>query len=251
MRRIKRKRIKKCVQSSKRQFECGCGKIYKSADALHIHKKHKHSGKEYKCNICNSVLSTPGSLKMHTSLHLGQKEFVCKVCGKEFLYNTSLTDHMRIHTGDVIKCEWPDCDRVFYRRTHMKDHFMSAHREPSFSCKKCSNVYRRKSALTVHMKECGVFKPPVRRLCDNCGSAFRTMGELKQHMQMHQSPSHICNVCGKLFHWRSSLRHHLKAHQKKTVEVAKECDDPEECDDTKECDDPEECDDTKECNDTT
>jgi uncharacterized Zn-finger protein len=57
--------------------------------------------KHFKCEICNSVLTTKGSLERHSlSVHEGKKPFRCHVCGKSFSEQKKFKEHYTIiHEG--------------------------------------------------------------------------------------------------------------------------------------------------------
>ena len=55
---------------------------------------------EYKCEVCERVLSSASHLKRHWKVHSVMRDSVCSKCGKVFPTERSLSGHMLIHTSD-------------------------------------------------------------------------------------------------------------------------------------------------------
>src|SRR4029434_4271111 len=54
---------------------------------------------EYKCEVCERVLSSASHLKRHWKIHSVMRDSVCSKCGKVFPTERSLSGHMLIHTS--------------------------------------------------------------------------------------------------------------------------------------------------------
>lgn len=50
------------------------------------------------------------------------------------------------------------------------------------------------------------------QLCVLCGKAFKTKGNLKQHMISHDESTQLCTLCGKVFKAKRNLKVHMISH---------------------------------------
>ena len=67
-----------------------CGKCFKRASSLKVHKLTHSDQRDYECAICGKQFKRKHHLKIHTHLHTGQKLHSCDICDKGFVTAASL-----------------------------------------------------------------------------------------------------------------------------------------------------------------
>lgn len=146
-----------------------------SSDSSFASLKSSHTGKGFKCQICNRDFTQKGNLKTHLMTHSGERPYECQTCGKNFTQKGNLDTHVKIHTDTKDhKCQY--CDRGFTQRGNLKTHIRS-----------------------IHTKE----KPYA---CGHCGKAFSQKGNMLTHYRTHDKEARFpCNVCGKTFSQKVSI----------------------------------------------
>lgn len=143
------------------------------------HMERVHPPKPFKCHICGADLNTYKGFKLHMQVHTGVKEYLCTYCGKAFSSPNAWRKHeSQVHKKDK-KYPCPQCtDRVFYGRSHLKQHL---------------NFY--------HSTE-RPFK------CEICGKDFKTAICLRSHKFSHEDATFQCRYCEKVFRRRENRRKH-------------------------------------------
>ena len=71
-----------------------CQRFYKTA-SYSKHMKHHNTSREYKCNVCNKILSSAASLWSHKKIHGGKFKFPCPACDKKFHQKGNLYTHIK------------------------------------------------------------------------------------------------------------------------------------------------------------
>ena len=86
------------VHSEKNKFKCEtCDTKLSSKQHLKIHISSIHMGsKPYKCEICKIKFSQLGSLNRHFEQTHERKEKKCTLCGKELCSKDSLDTHITV-----------------------------------------------------------------------------------------------------------------------------------------------------------
>jgi KRAB domain-containing zinc finger protein len=125
-----------------------------------------------------------------------EESYSCSRCDKEFSKKEAMEIHQTIkHQLFAFKCPKKGCKRTFIREEYLKKHIFVDHIsriEKPYKCKK-------------------------NRKCIDKGIAFRTQGELNQHLKRHGPKDHICDICGNGFAMKAYLESHMRSHTGKKV----------------------------------
>lgn len=108
------------------------------------------------------------------------------------------------------KC--PTCEKLFPSRAHLKEHEISHSSEQQYQCTICEQGFKRKNALSKHMR---IFHPdgPDNIVC-SCGKVFASKELMEKHKE--NSGQHrllVCGECGVLYKTQASLDSHLMLHR--------------------------------------
>ena len=81
-------------------FYCSkCHRFYKTA-IYSEHMKQHNTRREYRCDVCNKILSSGASLWAHKKIHGGKFQYPCKECDMKFHQKGNLQTHIkRIHSN--------------------------------------------------------------------------------------------------------------------------------------------------------
>uniref|UniRef100_A0A0P4WI12 C2H2-type domain-containing protein n=1 Tax=Scylla olivacea TaxID=85551 RepID=A0A0P4WI12_SCYOL len=159
-------------------------------------------------------------------------------------------DHKKKH-----KC--PTCEKSFPSRAHLKEHEVSHSSVQQFQCSDCGQGFKRKNALSKHMR---IFHPDGSRnvvcscgkvfasrdlmekhkensgqhrllVCGECGILYKTQASLDSHLLLHRESQtsetaawpHTCHICQERFSSRASLNNHTKDFHSTSVFQCPEC----------------------------
>uniref|UniRef100_A0A0A1XMM2 Zinc finger protein weckle n=1 Tax=Zeugodacus cucurbitae TaxID=28588 RepID=A0A0A1XMM2_ZEUCU len=162
---------------------------------------------EYTCSICLMRFHR----RSNYSVHVKKKhdKIVCTHCPSLFDSKPSLKQHMKDHR-QLFPC--PHCDRKFVTKEYVSQHIKFIHDdERPFICETCGDAVRTKGQLKEHMLTHTDYSPFE---CKECGKCFKQKQRLKRHMQIH-GDKHICTECGKQLSTRATLNSHLLVHSDK------------------------------------
>jgi DNA-directed RNA polymerase subunit RPC12/RpoP len=115
-----------------------------------------------------------------------------------------------------IKCDYPDCEKMFTTRIYKARHIRSTHThrqktptEAAFICHECGKAFvafsRLREHLYIHMPN--VEKP---HKCGQCGKSFIKKHKLKNHTMRHEGiKNFVCPHCGMRKTTKEELRVHI------------------------------------------
>ncbi|KAG8242405.1 hypothetical protein J6590_066908 [Homalodisca vitripennis] len=76
-----------------------------------VHSSHSNPLPVY-CEICGKVYKSATMLKMHKAIHSNEKPFKCETCGASFKQKVTLNTHRRVHSS-VGKYSCDNCGKTF------------------------------------------------------------------------------------------------------------------------------------------
>jgi hypothetical protein len=190
---------------------------YEIRSHIMIHHLPLEMRKEFKCDECESVLTTLSSLKIHKQhKHSNQKPHTC-FCGKSYALKETLKSHIKnVHNLERrYKCTV--CLKGFNSQPRLNDHFLNSHTEEKqkIPCDKCNKVFNSLRNLHTHK----IYHEPKTLKCsfENCDKTFY----IKKNLREHENSAHLGIIykcehehCQRTFQSTSGLRRHLKSHNK-------------------------------------
>ena len=82
------------------------------------------------------------------------KTFLCPHCGRFFKDGAKLKVHKyMVHSNNFVKCDI--CSLYLKTKSSLHNHMLT-HKEPSFSCSKCSKTFRTKQNCQRHINTCNI-----------------------------------------------------------------------------------------------
>lgn len=132
-----------------------CDKLYTNKYHLNAHKI-SHHGKytPHKCpeTGCDRKFTRPDYLKDHINTHNNLKPYTCNTCEKKFASRVNHRNHVkRCMPQKAVKCD--ECGKSFKTIQYLKQH-ASLHNGKLHPCDKCGKLYRWKTRMYVHKKNC-------------------------------------------------------------------------------------------------
>nr|XP_014087516.1 zinc finger protein weckle-like [Bactrocera oleae] len=162
---------------------------------------------KYTCNICSHRFQRSGNYAAH--MIKKHKKIICPHCPGSFDSESNLKRHMKEHR-ELYPCK--QCDRKFQRKEYVAQHIKCVHNdERPFICEACGDALRSKGQLKEHMLTHTDYSPFE---CKECGKCFKQKQRLKRHMQIHGDKL-ICNECGKQLSCRATYNSHMLVHSDK------------------------------------
>lgn len=187
----------------------------------HIVKVHNSTSERHSmCPHCGKLVKNVRSHVQH--VHKKLKKYSCDMCDKKFFSKHGVREHFRVHTNErPFKCKATGCDKSFKQAGQLKQHQERHGPRQAFICDVCGLNVSTKYYLIEHRKahfQVASFN------CDECNATFSKPNYLKDHkknMHTEYTPA-ICQICGSAFKNETRLNVHLKMH-KGTEHICSEC----------------------------
>ena len=83
--------------------------------------------------------------------------------------------------------------------------------EKKFKCDQCSERYRHKRHLDLHVQTFHIHvNEKHRHVCHQCSDRYRLKGDLDEHIQMMHPETYNCDQCDKTYSSKEGLRYHTR-----------------------------------------
>ncbi|KAK3599081.1 hypothetical protein CHS0354_024408 [Potamilus streckersoni] len=170
-----------------------------------------HTGKEFKCTLCDRSYTEEYKLKEHIQVkHEKSVHFKCQLCYKDFTSKGGLKYHTKT-THNLDFSYWCKiCQKGFnqlqYYQGHINQH---AGRKPH-KCNICSKEFSYIATLSAHRRHCPKTQNNTEIIkCEMCGETFAALQELNNHTRnQHFDITRFKCACGMEFRWRTSYMTH-------------------------------------------
>lgn len=170
----------------------------------------------YTCKECAQTFKRISNYRTHMERKHGQvavvHKFTCTdcpfTCNTQTQLNQHAVKHLPLTKRRIVPC--PHCDHKFPTKTYVAQHIKYVHmNERSFICEECGEAVRSKGQLKQHMLTHTDYAPFE---CEVCKKGFKNQVRLKKHMETHNPNKHICAECGLQLNSRATLNRHLLVH---------------------------------------
>ena len=146
----------------------------------------------------------------------------CPACDKYFISKSTFTKHVThfhdlivpsiqsvLGNKETISCD--HCSQVFRKKSKLTKH-MKIHNNKLISleiCKHCHLTFASRNALGKHLKHDHADKSSHWQ-CDICEKIFSSRKNHLQHKRVHQRGSFICPDCNRIYKFRRNMVLHRK-----------------------------------------
>lgn len=204
---------------------CICGITLKSKSVMYKHVQDHRNPNLLSCDKCPRVTKTLAALNKHKMRHIpkSERKFCCASCEKIFYSKEALKSHERSHIPieerKIYRCDI--CNMKFTTRSSAASHKRVVHDKiKGYVCDLCGYACGTNGELRQHRAIHSDDKPFV---CRKCSKSFKTYSNLKTHLDTHEDTSYECYICRRVLNSRRTLRKHLLVHEDKCRHVCSYC----------------------------
>ena len=189
-----------------------CEKKYRSQHLLNWHVRRYHV-KPFKCDACSYKCGSNYELQKHKRYKHDGVSYTCELCGIGLAYETGYDRHMKsVHGGNSFPCS--QCPYMSNTEQQVKRHERNMHGGFTFNCKSCTSKLHSKKSLELHERR---VHGTMTFGCDKCDYQTKRQDSLGKHkLFVHgdkKGKKHPCTICGHTKTKKSCLvKHMFKIH---------------------------------------
>ncbi|XP_075972574.1 uncharacterized protein LOC142974257 [Anticarsia gemmatalis] len=209
----------------KTTVSCSCGITLKSKSVMYKHVQDHRNPNTLACDQCPRITKTLSALNKHKMRHIpkSERKYICSNCNKIFTTKDALKSHERSHIPieerKIYHCEM--CNMKFTTRSSAASHKRVVHDKiKGYVCDLCGYACGTNGELRQHRAIHSDEKPFT---CRKCSKSFKTYSNLKTHIDTHEETSYECYICRRILNSRRTLRKHLLVHEDKCKHVCAYC----------------------------
>jgi len=224
--------------TKKSVYKCAlCPSSIESVQEYSKHCSKHHGGRRCKCDSCDFTAKDVMNvlehrLKIHNHAWGNKAVYHCKIndCGLKTYCPFTLSDHIDVKHEKLQVQNCQVCSKVFTSKGALKSHIQSVHMGiKQFKCDQCDYQCNGKKALEIHKNVHLAEEEKEKFICDECGSGYSTLIQLKRHnRRVHQKERNCeCPHCPpgkKFFQYSEMLAHMREVHQIDKKYVCSHCD---------------------------
>jgi len=141
------------IISGKKKHICDeCGKGFKDAHKLQIHKTVHSDLRPFSCSQCDKTFKREGGLAVHVKKAHLQQKYSCPDCKKEFTTKQGMTEHWKTACQGEKDFKCVQCGKEFGIKKHLDQHIRLVHDKiHPFTCEVCSKTFGVKANYKLHM----------------------------------------------------------------------------------------------------
>ncbi|XP_059152906.1 zinc finger protein 687a-like [Physella acuta] len=215
--------------SEKRSFSCCsvCQQIF--ASSVDGKTAQLSSDMTLCCTTCGMNLPSLCAFKAHRKIHLKTETVICPECGEmKFKSDDPSQDGKKAAFDHLDACKHFNrvvvisclCGEEFLYAKQLAQHFVDIHLKTLYKCKYCVLAFTQSEHLQAHIE---AFHKSILHfdfieisiLCSFCQQIFRTIHEVKTHVEGHILKVKCkgifkwkCFLCSKVFKKKENLIHH-------------------------------------------
>lgn len=204
---------------------CSCGITLKSKSVMYKHVQDHRNPNVLACDKCPRITKTLAAFNKHKMRHIpkSERKFCCASCDRIFTTKDALKSHEKSHIPieqrKIYHCDM--CNMKFTTRSSAASHKRVVHDKiKGYVCDLCGYACGTNGELRQHRAIHSDDKPYV---CRQCSKPFKTYSNLKTHIDTHEETSYECYICRRVLNSRRTLRKHLLVHEDKCRHVCSYC----------------------------
>ena len=169
--------------------------------------------KPTECGVCGKKFSRSDKCRNHyvkCSGKVEKKSTICQICGKKLANAFTLSQHVKNkHTEKIYNCDLCSFKHGNEKQLHI--HKTMVHGDKKYMCDNCDFVTASKNILENHLKR------HVAREFMTCTICGKSVLDMTQHMNSHNTEMGKCDICNKEMRVVTIKRHKRQYHGEKKL----------------------------------